>query len=554
MAQYYVDNRHPAASDANDGLTRDTPFLTIQQGVSSANAGDNVAVLPGTYREEVVQSTNGTAQNRITIKGMFSGLNRPIIKGSDVLTGWTLHAGTVWKKTYPIAPYNQNVRQVFYRDSSTIDAGRLIRKAAIPLAAGQFYTDDAAHTVYVWMPASDNPNNYTMECSIRRTWMYVNGNYVTVENFDMRHGASTAWTLGGGFGLVGQYGIARFNDISWHDFGGAGISGNYSVFSYNRVACCGNGNIGGGGWTVGTDRGRFLTIEENLSEYGNVDHWATGWHAGNKFTQLYSSTIRRNVFRFNEAPGVWLDNCHDNLIEENLSYGNVSGCGIMDEIGTGTTIKNNVCLYNIEHLNDFVISDDNAPGYLPDTEANKYNTSVDGSAAWPNGGRGIYLSSCEDDIVEHNTCIFNRGSGIAASGGYRDAGYYEDIPTEVSTRRNTIRSNVSALNDQGQLEVSLNNGTEYAGNVSDYNLVIGLGQQVSAGSTTLANWRTATSGQVGGSYDLNSIEGQPVVPNFLLHDYRLAAGNLGVAAGHDGFDMGVLVDLRSLYWIKRMLR
>src|SRR3972149_2998779 len=47
---YYVDQRHPGASDENPG-SRDKPFLTINKAAQVAGPGERVGVAWGVYRE-----------------------------------------------------------------------------------------------------------------------------------------------------------------------------------------------------------------------------------------------------------------------------------------------------------------------------------------------------------------------------------------------------------------------------------------------------------------------------------------------------------------------
>jgi hypothetical protein len=103
-ATYYVATD---GSDSNSGTSLDSPFRTIQHAVNRAVAGDTVLVRGGTYREDVEMTTGGTADQPINIFAYAGEI--PVIKGSDVVTGWTRYSPTIWEKTG--WPYNS--QQVF---------------------------------------------------------------------------------------------------------------------------------------------------------------------------------------------------------------------------------------------------------------------------------------------------------------------------------------------------------------------------------------------------------------------------------------------------------
>src|SRR5689334_9126118 len=95
-ATYYVDTN---GNDANSGLSLSAPFRTIQKAMNTATAaGSTVYVRGGTYREDVeVGIGGGTAGNMVHL--LAYGTEVPVIKGSEVVTGWTQYSGSIWKKS-----------------------------------------------------------------------------------------------------------------------------------------------------------------------------------------------------------------------------------------------------------------------------------------------------------------------------------------------------------------------------------------------------------------------------------------------------------------------
>ena len=94
--EFIVNQRDPAASDKNPG-SRTKPLKTISAAVSKVHAGDNVIIHAGEYRETVIITASGTNEAPIVIEAAPG--ETVVIKGSDVISGWTLDHDAVWKAT-----------------------------------------------------------------------------------------------------------------------------------------------------------------------------------------------------------------------------------------------------------------------------------------------------------------------------------------------------------------------------------------------------------------------------------------------------------------------
>lgn len=105
---YYVS---PTGSDTNNGTSQSTPWRSItrvQQLSSTAVAGDQVLFQRGgTWVGQLSWYTSGTSTANITIGSYGTGA-LPIISGASTVTGWTQHAGSIYR-----ASVSQAVKYVF---------------------------------------------------------------------------------------------------------------------------------------------------------------------------------------------------------------------------------------------------------------------------------------------------------------------------------------------------------------------------------------------------------------------------------------------------------
>ena len=83
-----------AAPRSGDG-TQARPYQTISEAAKVAEAGDEVIVMPGFYREWVNPVRGGESDDkRITYRSVVPGC--AVITGAEPVKGWTHYQGNVW--------------------------------------------------------------------------------------------------------------------------------------------------------------------------------------------------------------------------------------------------------------------------------------------------------------------------------------------------------------------------------------------------------------------------------------------------------------------------
>lgn len=229
---YYV------AINGNDqGIgTKEAPFRTINRAASLAQAGDTVRVFGGTYREWVDPLNGGTDETtRITYEAVPG--ERPVIKGSEIVTDWERVEGSVWKKVLPntmfgdwnpyalkvegdwmIKPeeYDVHLGDVYINGISMYEASSMEELFSAPIP--QTWNPDSIifpkpfqtpeKTVYRWFAEVDaenttlfcnfrekDPNCELIEINVRKCCFFPRKtflNYITVRGFEMAH-AATPW-------------------------------------------------------------------------------------------------------------------------------------------------------------------------------------------------------------------------------------------------------------------------------------------------------------------------------------------------------------------------
>lgn len=226
---YYVSTN---GDDGNLG-TEKAPFRTINHAAQIAVAGDTVRVFGGVYREWVNPKNAGLENARIVYEAVEG--EKPVIKGSEVVTDWERLDGTVWKKVLPNSmfgcwnPYAQKVEgdwltkpadyrvhlgDVYINGVSMYEASSVedLYEAKIRYSGCQRSSPpivepilNPENTIYRWYAQvnesettifcnfhSIDPNHEIIEINVRKCCFYptkTGRNYITLRGFEIAHAA-----------------------------------------------------------------------------------------------------------------------------------------------------------------------------------------------------------------------------------------------------------------------------------------------------------------------------------------------------------------------------
>lgn len=94
---YYVDPRHPGASDEPGWGYPGVPLATLAKACALAQAGETILLRGGVYREILAPKSDG-----VTIRAMPG---EPVsISGADLVEGWQREPGDRWSAPLAVAP------------------------------------------------------------------------------------------------------------------------------------------------------------------------------------------------------------------------------------------------------------------------------------------------------------------------------------------------------------------------------------------------------------------------------------------------------------------
>ncbi len=405
-ATYYVDATN--GNDINNGLSEPTAWKTIAKGNSSIfSPGDQVLFKRGEiWRELLLIPSSGNATSPISF-GAYGTGDSPVITGSNIVTGWALVGGTVYKK--------DNVTTEPHVVSFNNTKLRLKDGAKSALAANQWDWD--SNTLYI--NVGGNPDNGKVEVGQRSYCINTNGNnYLIIQNLELRGANQTAILAYGNSLTVQSNTISNCGDFGFHSgiclwsASNCSIKSNNVSYTYDGISVTGWNSVICDGNTISENTISFvdtaginlnnLGVTNTIVEKNQIDHAGQFYDdcAGISTYMAGSGNIIRRNKSYNggttstRCAGIMVDTgSAPSQIYYNICYGNTNG-GI-DVTGSGHKIYNNSLYHNNEQ-------------------------------AWDSGEINFFYNGTSNVEIKNNIAIPNPGKYVIRVPQGTTAGHYID--------------------------------------------------------------------------------------------------------------------------------
>src|SRR6266545_3791639 len=300
-AVLYVDRNNPSCSDTGPG-TSTQPFCTIKPAASQATAGQTVQVASGTYPELVTVSNSGAPGSPI----VFSAAPGASVTVSGQANGFKL-AGKSYVTIQGFTVANTS-SYGFYVSSSSSNV--IVSDNQVSGITGYGFWANSSSGVTVSGNTISNTSNYGLHVDTSTN--------VTVSGNDVSFAGQRAVDLI-------KYGI-KLTDTT-----NSLVSGNLS-----------HDNSNDGIFLDATTTGVRVTGNEAFGNARGYSRAAPGIDV-----RGYNNTVDRNISHDNEDSGFqFYTGSHDNLVVDNLSYGN-GDHGIDDLGSTNQRIISNTVYDNV---------------------------------------------------------------------------------------------------------------------------------------------------------------------------------------------------------------
>lgn len=441
---YVVDQKHPNASDSNDG-SKANPFKTINKAASVVASGERVLVYGGIYRETIHPQQSGVSTSKMISYEAAPG-EKVVVKGSRILqTEWKQNkvytdvladpslqytwSRRIWMTTVPdsfftsdyypfklpnilpeehklmpwanlvkeIAPYTSRRALVFQngkRMTQLEDYGDL---AKIP---GSFWVDVDGKTLHVHGFDGKNPNASLIEVATQQHLfkpIKVGLNYIQLRGFTFEHCANgfLRTSTGAVTALGGHHWIIEDNTI--RQINSSGLEFGYLAYESNDpnpenvprdrndsqgFMIVRNNHI----HDCGTAGIRSFVVTDGVINNNHIHH--IGWQDAENYW---------------ECSGIKMLVTHRTLVKGNHIHDIQGGNGIWLDWDIRFSRATQNVIHDVQNIQGGIF-----------VEASHYPNLVDNNFVWNVDGNGIYANDTDYLMVYHNLVANISGSAVHA--------------------------------------------------------------------------------------------------------------------------------------------
>lgn len=466
--------------------------LTLKVVWANILPGDRVIFSAGEYRDALLLPANKSWSASAPTVFVAATQAKVVIKGSDIVQGWSEVDGTRYVRAWATEPsqvfvdgaaLTQLAGTVFggypniqassyngmHKDSGGIWPGRVAYTTGSPMPMNSFFYDKSARKLY--LSIQGNPNQKKIEVSVRGRLFYAEGvNGIVLERLVFEHSNTSVAGRGAAVTIIGNDNVIRGVTVQKMDLAGLQMIGNRNQL-LDSVASK-NGQMGVA--MRGTNN-RVINVDASFNNTRGFNKW---WEAGGfKFVGnggLQSSEVIGNTAIGNQGDGIWFDwKNKNNIIRKNVSAYN-SGFGIHYEASRSGVIQDNY--------------------------------------VFGNGQRGIYLADSANCWVTHNMVVGNGLEGIVAV----FSGRKDEKGVEFGAEANKVYANIVGWNKGAALIMPKgipssgeSDGNTYLGTPKMFQISLGYPTFSSPSLRSLDGW-TKRSG-----LDGNSVVGEFPMPTEL---------------------------------------
>src|SRR6266536_2957099 len=405
-AVLYVDRNNPSCSDTGPG-TSTQPFCTIKPAASQATAGQTVQVASGTYPELVTVSNSGAPGSPI----VFSAAPGASVTVSGQANGFKL-AGKSYVTIQGFTVANTS-SYGFYVSSSSSNV----------IVSGNTVSNIASNGIYVTTLSSNVTVSGNTVSGVNGVGIYVN----TLSNVTVS-GNTVSGTQSHAI-----YVSPSSSNVTVNDNQVSGITG-YGFWANSSSGVTVSGN------TISntSNYGLHVDTSSNVTVSGNDVSFA-GQRAvdlikyGIKLTDTTNSLVSGNLSHDNSNDGIFLDATTTGVrVTGNEAFGNARG---YSRAAPGIDVRgyNNTVDRNISH--------DNEDSGLQFYTGSHDNLVVD-NLAYGNGDHGIDDLGATTQRIISNTVYDNVAAGINVEGSSTGATVENNISVDNGISSPRTHSNI----------------------------------------------------------------------------------------------------------------